>query len=399
MKKDEFKLTMKKKQVIRVFLDEKGVKEDLNFLEFPTAVLDDKNACLVFELKSSRGTYTIGSIDGLATHFDKRVWFFLLHKLYKDGISKDYEFSLTRYEIAKNVIDGDRHPSQEDCDRIMLSLKKWAGISINFDGSFYMEGKHYSRMFYHMLDAVRVDEKTLRINIRFNKEYLTQLQNSNHYALFNFEEYVKISIPAAARLYELCVKNFQLRASWEINLDTLAVKMPLAKRKNAKRYYPSDVIPLLEKGIKEINAKTSLKVLFNFDKQEGKCSFNGPILRPVEKTKKVTKQVVVQPAVHDKSSRISVHEDEALKKEYYAYKIAQGEAIAQTLSKQELQQFQKQIQKSNNILGSFISQAPYTAEEALYFNIGDAHMDKILSFEQYLFAKKGTVNVSNKAKV
>lgn len=42
---------MKKKQVTRIFLDESCIKEDLNFLEFPTAVLDDKNASLVLELK------------------------------------------------------------------------------------------------------------------------------------------------------------------------------------------------------------------------------------------------------------------------------------------------------------------------------------------------------------
>lgn len=316
----------------------------------------------------------------------------MIHKLHKDGVSQDYEFSLTRHEIAKNVLDGNRKPSQEDCDRIMLALKKWAGISLHFDGSFYMEGRHYSKMFYHMLDAVRIDDDTLRLHIRFNKEYLTQLQNSNHYALFDFNEYIKISIPAAARLYELCVKNFQLRASWNINLDLLAAKMPLAKRKNAKKYYPSDVIPLLEKGIQEINAKTSLKVSFNFDKQSGTCFFDGPILRSIEKSKKVTKRVGVQPAVavHDKGAKINDIEDLTFKNEYHEYKIAQGKIIAQTLSKQELQKFENQIQKGRNLLGNIISQVPNTAEEMLYFSISNAYTDKILSYKQYVFSKIGT---------
>jgi hypothetical protein len=255
------------KQIINIV-----VKQDINFLENPIWVVEDQVIATEYRIDKGNGTYEIKGTEGLPSKFDSIVLYYLLGELLKNGNFENREMKLTRYQIAKNVFYGTESLGKTHYDRIMQSLRRWHGLAIKFEGTFYADKVHTSRLF-HIIDGVILNKKQQTLIINFNEQYVQLLKHTNFCKYLNFDEYKKISRSVAARLYEILIKSFKDSPVWSINISNLAEKLTLEKRSKAKDYYPSDVLIKLKPAIGEINEKTDFFINFEYDKKTGLCTF------------------------------------------------------------------------------------------------------------------------------
>lgn len=271
--------------------DKKMLKEDINFLEMPNWVVDQKTKLQRLCIEKPNGKYELVSPHGLPTHFDKIVLYSLLYKLFEDVEGKKLEIVTTRYAIAKSIF-GRKITDTDQFARIMKSLKKWKGLTLNFEGVFYSDNVHTVR-YFSVIDDVILNYETKQLFIRFNQQYIQQLQETKFYKFIDFQEYKKLSRAISARLYEILIKTFKERDTWSISIQNLAEKLTLEMRKGAKNYYASDVLTQIRSGINEINKKTELVLEFSYDKGNGLCMF---------KKAKQTKQTF-KPAIQDQKTK------------------------------------------------------------------------------------------------
>ena len=249
----------------------KFVKEDINFLEYPTWVIDRKGRVSIWTINKPHGKYEIASPFGLPQHFDKIVVYFLLYKLHRETDLNAYKLKTSRYEIAKNVFGG-THFGKNIYGRIMKALRRWQSLSILFEGVFF-DGEGHVEKGFSVVDEYTLYKESGELEIRFNEAYVKQLKDSTFYKLIDFEQYKKLHKSSSARLYEILVKTFKDRSEWAINVQALAEKITFEKREGVKDYYASDVIRYIQPGINEINKKTDLFIDFQYNKATGTCIF------------------------------------------------------------------------------------------------------------------------------
>ena len=91
---------------------------------------------------------------------------------------------------------------------------------INFDGIFYQDGNYVTKIF-DIIDTATLDKKTGVITIRFNQDYIDQINESKFYKYIDFNKYKTFTKATAARLYEILTKSFLAKEDWEINLQIL----------------------------------------------------------------------------------------------------------------------------------------------------------------------------------
>ncbi len=254
-------------------IDKSIIKDDINFLEYPNWVVVEKEALKEFVIEKDNGAYKIAtSVDSLPNRFDKIVLYYLLYELFDTTKPTLSQITTTRYKLVKNIFYRTNSVGRTHYERIMLSLKRWSAIFIEFEGVFY-DGDNYTKRYFHVIDDVILDDKKRQLYIKFNDQYIKQLKESNFYKLINFEEYKKLTKPISARLYEILVKTFKSRWIWQTGIIKLAEKLTLEKRKNSKNYYPSDVLIKVRPAINEINIKTELEIKLEYDKKTQICKF------------------------------------------------------------------------------------------------------------------------------
>jgi len=315
--------------------EKKLLKEDINFLEYPNWTLSRKKSVTTYNIKKDNGTYEVISPFGLPKHFDKIVVYFLLYKLCHSKASS-YTLITSRYEIAKNIFGGN-HFGKNVYDRIMRAIKRWKSIAINFEGLFYY-GDGYTIRGFSVIDEYILRKDTGELIIKFSESYVKQLQETTFYKLIDFEQYKILHKASSARLYELLCKSFKARNEWAINIQSLAEKLTFEKRKNAKLYYPSDVLRYLKPGIKEINKKTDLAIKFEYNKKNGICLF-----------KKAKKQSQYMPA---KSSRLDKSKMLVNKKQAFleSFKVLSQEEQDRVKDAASRDQFLKYLTKEDQIV-------------------------------------------------
>jgi len=268
-------------------------------LEYPTWIQNRRNKAKIWTIERPHGRYELGSTYGLPVHFDKLVLGFLQHRLYATNF-KNLKIETTRYEIAKNIFSDQSLGGKNKYDRITNSLKKWKALTIFFEGVFF-EGESYTMRGFSIIDEFCIDRETKKISIEFNAAYIKHFINTNFYQIIDFNQYKKLHRNSSARLYEILVKTFKGRIEWAINLQLLAKKMTFEKRKDAKGYYPSDIVRSLKPAVKEINKHTDLCIDFKFNKETDTCVF---------KKLKQKKSVSYSPATKSNLPKEKKHEKE-----------------------------------------------------------------------------------------
>jgi hypothetical protein len=135
----------------------------------------------------SNGKYEVISPLGMPTHFDKIVLYAVLYLFLKKTGTESRELETTRYAIAKCIFDC-KITDMDQLHRIVNSLKRWSSVSIHFEGIFYEDEAHTTR-FFHIIDDVILNQKTKKLCIRFNEQYLDYIRQTKYYKLINFNEY------------------------------------------------------------------------------------------------------------------------------------------------------------------------------------------------------------------
>ena len=255
--------------------DKLFLKDDICFLEYPSWLVSERSDLKTLTIEKENGRYTISttdSVDRLPDRNDKIVLYYLLHELFSNIKLNSSKIITTRYKIAKNIIGNKKNICKANYERIMLSLERWTGIFIKFEGVFY-NGDDYTNRYFHIIDNVILNKKTKELSIKFNEEYIKQLRETNYFKFINFNEYKKLKRPVSARLYEILIKTFKDRDTWQIGIVKLAEKLTLEKRKNIDNYYPSDVIIKLISALNEINKQTELHIKLDYNKKTRICTF------------------------------------------------------------------------------------------------------------------------------
>jgi Initiator Replication protein len=248
------------------------LKLDINFLEYPLWIVDERNNSNKIVLKKDYGTYTITSASRLPNHFDVIVLYQLLCMVKEQNNFTNLELNTTRYALIK-AIHGDKNYGGKQFKEIMSTLKRWKDISLSFEGIFYEDNQHTTQ-FFGVVDGVKLNHETNKLIIRFNQDFIKQLNQTGFFRHIDFEKYKKLRRAVSSRLYEILCKSFHHDGqSFSINFDSLAEKLTLEKRKGAALYYPSDVVRQLKIAAEEISTKTDLQVSFEFKKDERLCLF------------------------------------------------------------------------------------------------------------------------------
>ena len=262
-----------------------ALRDDINFLEYPNWIVREQAGLKELILEKENGHYKITtSADSLPNRFDKIVLYCLLCKLFNTTQFESLQIKVSRYKIAKSSFYKREKIGRNEYERVMLSLKRWLNLSVEFYGVFY-DGDKYKTRGFHIVDGYELDDKG-ELRIDFNRQYIEQLRETNFYKLINFEEYRRLAKPTSARLYEILIKTFKDRYVWKIDIIKLGEKLTLSKR------YPSQILEKLVPAVNEINRKTELKVTLDYNKQTQVCTFTkvkqAQINKPEDKQKEAS---------------------------------------------------------------------------------------------------------------
>ena len=234
----------------------KLIKQDINFLEYPIWHVDFKSNEEGKIFRDIEG-YTYRAGYKVPTYIDVIfLYYFMLVLQNKDWKN---EIKTSKYNVLKNC---GLSRSVYYMKRLEDSLERWINVTLKFQGTFY-DNKEYKSLNFNIINDWYIDEKDKKIFIEFNKFWIKKVKESQYFKILNFNELFKLRNPIATRLYEILIKTFQNRDTWEIDAHKLAKKITLNKK------YYSHIKQRIKTALNKINKKTELKVDFKV-KNEGR---------------------------------------------------------------------------------------------------------------------------------
>jgi len=234
----------------------KLIKQDINFLEYPIWHVDFKSNEEGKIFRDIEG-YTYRAGYKVPTYIDVIfLYYFMLVLQNKDWKN---EIKISKYNVLKNC---GLSRSVYYMKRLEDSLERWINVTLKFQGIFY-DNKEYKSLNFNIINDWYIDEKDKKIFIEFNKFWIKKVKESQYFKMLNFNELLKLRNPIATRLYEILIKTFQNRDTWEIDAHKLAKKITLNKK------YYSHIKQRIKTALNKINKKTELKVDFKV-KNEGR---------------------------------------------------------------------------------------------------------------------------------
>lgn len=229
----------------------KRLKQDMNFLEYPLWFQD----CRLAATKEShvwkyRDGFIFRSGYSPPAALDYMFLCFLMLKSQQAGWKERIEVS--RYEVLKGC---GITPSKLTYRRFEESLTRWKMVGIEFKGLFY-DGVEYQVMQFGVLDDWHIlEHKNRQVEVDFNRHWLQCIRHSTFFRFIDFADVNRLHhSPLALRLYELLIKAFQGRDTWEIDAVKLAEKIPMAQR------FPSGIIRRIKTALVRVSKDTSLAV-------------------------------------------------------------------------------------------------------------------------------------------
>lgn len=259
------------------------VKQDINFLEFPIWRTVIRNTPKHYTFTDIEG-YTYIATNGTPSKVDIRFLYGLMFMCQNQNWEN--KIISTKNKILKFC----RFPAnKQNYQRLEQSLEKWQGVSVVFHGTFYTKVK-YEKLKFSVVEMIgfREDKK---VEIRFSPEYMEKIKNSEYFKFIDLEQVSRLSSPLALRLYEILVKTFYNRITWEIDVLKLASKIPMNEK------YFSDIIPKIKAAVKRIKKKTELNIKVEVVKQgRGKGKFVFEKIKAPAKPTKPKQKPAKQPA-------------------------------------------------------------------------------------------------------
>ena len=216
-------------------------KDEMNFAEFPIALLTDRvpkgHRSIKFEDKfydEKRGRLITrkrvieGSEEyGLPTATDDTVVLALIQltKLKNDFTHREVEF--TRLELIRMLGWQDEGRSY---DRIKLSLQRLANVTYNYDNAWW-DGrqKKWTTKIFHIIDTVEINDSRAATGqgglfpsrVVWNEVVFDSFQ-AGFLRNIDFQLCMRLEHPTALRLYRLLGKRFYIKPDWTFDLKELA---------------------------------------------------------------------------------------------------------------------------------------------------------------------------------
>lgn len=238
------------------------IKQDINFLEHPLWMQETKKATGQIVKWEDQDGYIFEASGGVPGKVDMLfLYYFMLEAQNHNWADK---LTLSRYQILKGC---GMNVGKSQRDRLKQSLEIWKRVIVAFSGTFY-SGKKYHYMEFGVIDDWAAREKDNKLEIRFNQRWLEKIKQSEFFKYISFTQMKALRSPLALRLYEILVKTFYQRDTWEIDALKLAAKIPMEKK------YFADIAPRIQAATKRISDKTELSVKIEVIKQgRGKGKF------------------------------------------------------------------------------------------------------------------------------
>lgn len=227
--------------------DKQTIKQNINFLEKPLWFPTQRNRQTVYEMTDNYG-YTYESSMGIPSKVDMLILYYCLLESQKKGFSPEIDVSF--YQVLTGC---GMKANNEKKDRMIESLSRWKRVTITFHGNFY-DGKEYHAVIFGILETAKISKDKQRATIRFNKEWLSTIKDTNFFKLISFTEMKHLRSPVAIRLYEILSKSFYNRQQWTIGAHKLAAKIPLSEK------YYSLIERKIRSSVNIINEKTDLNI-------------------------------------------------------------------------------------------------------------------------------------------
>ncbi|MCA1793671.1 MAG: replication initiator protein A [Desulfobacteraceae bacterium] len=227
---------------------DENVKQDINFLDRPLwmqTTVKDTTEIIRWEDPDGYRFECAGYVPG-------KVDMIFLYYLMLESQNKNWSdvLVLSRYAVLNGC---SMAVGKYQKDRLKQALETWKRTTISFSGTFY-SGKKYHDMEFGVIDDWAARESDNRLEIRFNRRWIEKIKNSEFFKYVSFTQMKTLRSPLALRLYEILVKSFYRRDTWEIGVMKLAGKIPMPEK------YPAHVIPKVKAAVKRISEKTDLQV-------------------------------------------------------------------------------------------------------------------------------------------
>jgi len=262
----------------------KLIKQDINFLEYPLYVLNEKTSKQDIKIHIDNKEYNLRVGYKTPNSTDMLFLYYFIHNSQKDNYKR--KLILKKSQVIKDVVSS---RASYYYKRLEETLEIWRNTGLTFKGTFY-DGENYQTLVFGVLDHGELKEDGT-VLVTFNETFLKILEETNFYRYIDFNELKRLKKPISRRLYELFKKS---KFPFKIEIKKLAQKITLDRK------YPSDIIIKLKPAIKEINKNTDLNILFSHKKNElGKtiCVFEQLIgeLKEVEKIEEPKELIIELP--------------------------------------------------------------------------------------------------------
>jgi hypothetical protein len=251
----------------------KLIKQDINFLEYPLYVLNEKTSKEDIEVYIDDKKYRLNVGYKTPNSTDMLFLYYFIQNSQKENYKRKLIFK--KSQVIRDVT---KNRASYYYKRLKETLEIWRNTGLTFEGTFY-NGENYETLVFGVLDHGELKEDGT-VLVTFNETFLKILKETNFYRYIDFNELKQLKKPVSRRLYELFKKS---KFPFKIEIKKLAQKLTLDRK------YPSDIIIKLNPAIKEINKNTDFNILFSHKKNElGKtiCVFE----QLVEELEKVEKQ-------------------------------------------------------------------------------------------------------------
>lgn len=239
-----------------------NVKQDINFLEYPLWMQQTKKATGQIVTWKDKEGYTFEAAGGVPSKVDMLFLYYFM--LEAQNSNWDETLVLSRYQVLNGC---GMNVGKTERDRLKRSLEIWKRVTISFSGTFY-SGQEYHDMEFGIINDWVARKKDNKLEIELNKRWIEKIKQSEFFKYISFGQMKALRSPLALRLYEILVKTFYRRDSWDVDVFKLAQKIPMTEK------YVAHITPKIKAATKRISDKTELNIKVQLVKQgRGKGKF------------------------------------------------------------------------------------------------------------------------------
>lgn len=278
------------------------VKQDINFMEFPLWFQGARcRSEELFRWEHPNG-FLYRSAGTPPGRVDFLILLAILQRSQQSGWSEEVECS--RYDLMADIGQDPKTCGGIWYRRLTESLEKWMEVHIEFRGTFY-DGTSYQTLQFGIVDSWGMERDTGRLRIYLSSFWLMHIRESSFFKWIDLNDYRVLTSPLASRLYEILLKNFHGRSTWQIDAVKLAAKIPL------KQKYPAHIVPKIQDAVESIRDNTDFNVylsvrrpkkgkallVFRLD-SEGLASQDSELVQVPENHAKIQELMRLIPAKH-----------------------------------------------------------------------------------------------------